>query len=239
MRFIDISKAYGQNVIFDRFSLNIEVGTILSVVGPSGQGKTTLLHLASGLIEADSGQVIKEESEEGAVSYLFQEPRLIPTSTVFSNVELALRASERCAKVRAQIAAHYLEVVGLWEDRSLYPAQLSGGMRQRVAIARSFAHPSRLMLLDEPFQSLDIKLRYSLMEAFLTLWKESPKTTLFVTHDPKEAIALADAVCCLGDPTKPLLHHHIDTPREARGIDDEALLALEGRLIKALLAPRD
>ena len=238
MRFIDVSKAYAQNVIFDRFSLEIEAETILSVVGPSGQGKTTLLHLASGLIEADGGQVVKEESEEGAVSYLFQEPRLIPSSTVFSNAELALRSTERCAKIRAQIAAHYLEVVGLWGDRALYPAQLSGGMRQRVVIARSFAHQSRLMLLDEPFQSLDIKLRYSLMEAFLKLWNESPKTTIFVTHDPKEAIALGDAVCCLGDPSAPLLHQKIDTPREARGIDDEALLALEGRLIKALLSAR-
>ncbi len=235
MRFIGVSKAYGQNVIFDRFSLEIEPKTILSVVGPSGQGKTTLLHLASGLIEADGGQIVREESEQGSVSYLFQEPRLIPTSTVFSNVELALRESERCAKIRAQITAHYLEMVGLWTDRALYPAKLSGGMRQRVAIARAFAHQSRLMLLDEPFQSLDIKLRYSLMEAFLKLWNESPKTTIFVTHDPREAIALADAVCCLGDPSTPLLYQTIDTPREARGIDDEALLALEGRLIKALL----
>jgi NitT/TauT family transport system ATP-binding protein len=238
MKFINVSKAYAQNVIFDRFSLEIEAGTILSVVGPSGQGKTTLLHLASGLIEADSGEVVKEESEEGAVSYLFQEPRLIPSSTVFSNVELALRSTERCAKIRSQISAHYLGLVGLWEDRALYPAQLSGGMRQRVAIARSFAHQSRLMLLDEPFQSLDIKLRYSLMKAFLTLWNESPKTTIFVTHDPKEAIALGDAVCCLGDASAPLLLQKIDTPRDARGIDDEALLALEGQLIKALLSPR-
>jgi len=235
MRFEEVSKAYGETVVFDRFSLVVKERTILSVVGPSGKGKTTLLHLASGLIEADSGQVVKEESEQGAVSYLFQEPRLIPTSTVFANVELALRNSEACAKVRAQIAAHYLEMVGLWEDRFLYPAQLSGGMRQRVAIARSFAHPSSLMLLDEPFQSLDIKLRYSLMDAFLKLWGESAKTTLFVTHDPKEAIALGDAVCCLSDPTKPLLYQTIDTPREERGIDDGSLLALEGRLIKALL----
>jgi len=93
-------------------------------------------------------------------------------------------------------------------------------------------------LLDEPFQSLDIKLRYSLMKAFLTLWNESPKTTIFVTHDPKEAIALGDAVCCLGDASAPLLLQKIDTPRDARGIDDEALLALEGQLIKALLSPR-
>ena len=235
MKFASVSKAYGEHVVFDRFSLDIEEKTILAVVGPSGQGKTTLLHLASGLIEPDSGRVVRESEESGPVSYLFQEPRLIPSATVFRNVELALRSSEPCAAIRSQIVHHYLEMVGLSDSRTLYPAQLSGGMRQRVAIARAFAYPSRLMLLDEPFQSLDIKLRYSLMEAFLSLWSESPKTTIFVTHDPKEAVALGDAVCCLGDPTRPLLHKKIDTPRKERGIDDEALLALEGRLIKALL----
>ena len=234
MKFASVSKAYGEHVVFDRFSLDIEEKTILAVVGPSGQGKTTLLHLASGLIEPDSGRVVRESEESGPVATL---PGfgLIPSATVFRNVELALRSSEPCAAIRSQIVHHYLEMVGLSDSRTLYPAQLSGGMRQRVAIARAFAYPSRLMLLDEPFQSLDIKLRYSLMEAFLTLWSESPKTTIFVTHDPKEAVALGDAVCCLGDPTRPLLHKKIDTPRKERGIDDEALLALEGRLIKALL----
>jgi NitT/TauT family transport system ATP-binding protein len=235
MRFESVSKAYGPRVVFDRFSLTVEEGTILSVVGPSGEGKTTLLHLASGLIEPDSGQVIRQESELGAVSYLFQEPRLLPSSTVFTNVELALRRAEPSYAVRSQIARHYLEVVGLSDSLTLYPSQLSGGMRQRVAIARAFAHPSRLMLLDEPFQSLDIKLRYTLIASFLTLWEESPKTTLFVTHDPKEAITLGDAVCCLGDPTQPLLYQRIDTPRSARGIDDESLLSLEATLIKALI----
>lgn len=235
MIFERVSKAYGSTMVFDRFSLEIEAGTILSVVGPSGQGKTTLLHLASGLIEADEGRVLRHATEEGAVSYLFQEPRLIPSATVFRNVELPLRASEPCATVRSQIANHYLEMVGLADSRALYPDQLSGGMRQRVAIARSFSHPSHLMLLDEPFQSLDIKLRYTLIEAFLTLWQESPKTTIFVTHDPKEAILLGDAVCCLGDPTGPLLHQTIDTPRSARSITDERSLALEATLIKALL----
>jgi NitT/TauT family transport system ATP-binding protein len=235
MKFDGVSKAYESTIVFDRFSLEIKEGTILSVVGPSGQGKTTLLHLASGLIEPDEGKVVRHASEEGSISYLFQEPRLIPSATVFRNVELPLRASEPCKAVRAQIANHYLEMVGLSDSRALYPDQLSGGMRQRVAIARSFSHPSRLMLLDEPFQSLDIKLRYTLIEAFLTLWEESPKTTIFVTHDPKEAILLGDAVCCLGDPSGPLLHQTIDTPRRARSITSEQSLALEATLIEALL----
>ena len=140
MKFASVSKAYGEHVVFDRFSLDIEEKTILAVVGPSGQGKTTLLHLASGLIEPDSGRVVRESEESGPVSYLFQEPRLIPSATVFRNVELALRSSEPCAAIRSQIVHHYLEMVGLSDSRTLYPAQLSGGMRQRVAIARAFAY---------------------------------------------------------------------------------------------------
>lgn len=235
MQFQKISKAYGRNCLFDDFSLTIEKRTILSVVGPSGEGKTTLLKIAANLVEPDSGVVIKDKEEEGSISYLFQEPRLLPFSTVFSNVELALRFFVSSRSEREARALHYLEMVGLSDSLALYPAQLSGGMRQRVAIARSFAHPAKLMLLDEPFQSLDIKLKVNLVNSFIRLWEESPRTTLFVTHDPKEAILLGDAVCCLGNPKKPLLYQQIDIPRKARNIGDQTLLALEASLVQALV----
>lgn len=236
MRFQAISKAYGAHCIFDGFDLEIENRSILSVVGPSGEGKTTLLQIAAGLVKPDGGRVIKEPQEEGSISYLFQEPRLLPHSTVFTNVELALRSFVSSRVERERVVLHYLEMVGLSDSACLYPAQLSGGMRQRVAIARSFAHPAKLMLLDEPFQSLDIKLKVNLLKAFIGLWEESPRTTLFVTHDPKEAILLGDAVCCLGDPKKPLLYQKIDIPRKARNIGDQTLLALEASLVQALVS---
>lgn len=236
MQFVEISKRYEQNVVFENFSLTIPPNSLLSVVGPSGEGKTTLLHLAAGLIELDAGSIIKESTEEGAVSYLFQEPRLLPKSNVFTNVELALHAQYTSAAERKAIAMHYLELVGMQESMALYPAQLSGGMRQRVALARAFAHKANLMLLDEPFQSLDIKLRYSLIEAFSLLWTEAPKTTLFVTHDPKEALLLGDAVLCLGDPKKPKLLQKIQIPREARNIADPVLLSYEAELVHALVS---
>lgn len=235
MRFVEICKSYKENRVFDHFSLDIVCNTILSVVGPSGMGKTTLLKIAANVLELDAGELIKEDSEQGPISYLFQEPRLLPFSTVFSNVELALRSSSQNRKERDELALHYLELVGLTDSLALYPSQLSGGMRQRVAIARAFAHPCNLMLLDEPFQSLDIKLKYSLLEAFVSLWEERKKTTLFVTHDPKEAILLGDAVCCLGDPTKPLLYQQINIPRKTRNVSDTSLLALEASLVDALV----
>lgn len=237
MQFVGISKRYGQTVVFENFSLAIPPKSLLSVVGPSGEGKTTLLHLAAGLIGLDSGSIIKEPSEEGAVSYLFQEPRLLPQSNVFTNVELALHAQSESPADRRAIALHYLELVGMQESLALYPSQLSGGMRQRVALARAFAHKANLMLLDEPFQSLDIKLRFGLIEAFAKLWSENPKTTLFVTHDPKEALLLGDAVLCLGDPRKPKLLRQINIPREARNIADPVLLSYEAELVNALVNP--
>ncbi len=235
MRFLEIEKNYGENCVFDKFSLEIPPKTILSVVGPSGEGKTTLLQMASGLLQPDDGSIIRESGEEGPVSYLFQEPRLLPSSTVFANIELALRSTYSDKEERKALALHYLRLVDLDDSLGLYPHQLSGGMRQRVAIARAFAHQCNLMLLDEPFQSLDIKLKYSLLNAFVTLWEKNPKTTLFVTHDPKEAILLGDAVCCLGDPKKPLLYQKINIPRKARNIDDASLLALEAKLVQSLV----
>ena len=235
MQFLEISKRYEQNVVFDHFSLDIPVQSILSVVGPSGDGKTTLLQMAAGLLEPDGGSIRKETSEEGSVSYLFQESRLLGSSTVYANVELALRRSHSSETERRQIALHYLAMVGLSGSLALYPSQLSGGMRQRVAIARAFAHPANLMLLDEPFQSLDIKLKFSLVDAFLKLWEEQPRTTLFVTHDPKEALMLGDAVCCLGDPKKPLWYQQIDIPRNARNITDAKMLAWEATLVRTLV----
>jgi NitT/TauT family transport system ATP-binding protein len=235
MRFVTVSKRFGDTVVFDRFSLSIPKDSIMAIVGHSGMGKTTLLQMASGLLRPDSGQVVKEAAEEGAVSYLFQEPRLLGHSTVFSNVELALRKAYPDRKTRHAVAKNYLGLVGLGDSLGLYPSQLSGGMRQRVAIARCFAHPASLLLLDEPFQSLDIKLRYDLLDSFLSLWTENPRTTIFVTHDPMEAVLVGDRCCCLGTPEKPKELLEIDIPRKARNIDDPTLLDYEAKLVKALV----
>ena len=160
---------------------------------------------------------------------------MLGACTVYANVELALRSSHASEAERRSIALHYLQMVGLSDSLGLYPAQLSGGMRQRVAIARAFAHPANLMLLDEPFQSLDIKLKFALVDAFLELWEEQPRTTLFVTHDPKEALMLGDAVCCLGDPKEPLWYQKIDIPRNARNITDTVMLGWEATLVQTLV----
>ena len=163
--------------------------------------------MAAGLIEPDSGTV---EKDEGKVSFLFQEPRLLPHVNVWANVEVTLRAFYE-QEERNRIALHYLELAEMKESLHLYPHELSGGMRQRVAIARAFAHPAELMLLDEPFQSLDIRLRMHLIKAFLTLWEErgEPRSC---HHDTKEAILIGDRVLCLGDPHEPWMDEYINIP---------------------------
>ncbi len=187
MRIEKLCKAFGQNVVLDDFSLNLEENTITCITGESGCGKTTLLNLIAGIAKPDAGSV---QLGPRAVSYLFQEPRLLPWRTVLENVAIPLKGDE-------QKAREFLELVGLKDALDKYPAQLSGGMSQRVAMARAFSFPSDVILMDEPFQSLDIKLRSNLLKAFLKLWEENKRTVLWVTHDITEACLAADLVLCV------------------------------------------
>lgn len=241
MRLISIRKTYYSKEaelsvpVFENFSLDIPAGTIQVLTGPSGCGKTTLLHLIVGLTTLDGGEIVREPSEQGEVSYLFQEPRLLPWRNVFTNVELPLRASISDKSERERQALHFLSLVGLSGFEAYLPSELSGGMRQRVAIARAFAYPSKLILMDEPFQSLDIKLRYELLQAFLQLWREDRRTTLYVTHDVAEAVLAADSICRLDGPPAVISDlFSIDVPREIRkpGLSD--LMAYESRLYSGL-----
>ncbi len=244
MRITHLTKSYysadaGACVpVFHDFSLSIPVQSIMVITGPSGCGKTTLLHLVAGLTAPDSGSIVREPSETGAVSYLFQEPRLLPWRNVFTNVELPLRTSmpdkgERDAKV-----LRFLSLVGLSGYEAYLPSELSGGMRQRVAIARAFAYPSKLILLDEPFQSLDVKLRHELLQAFLSLWGEERRTTLYVTHDIPEAVLAADHVCRLdGPPATVADQFPIPIPRMNRVPGSPALSQFEARLYDGLTRP--
>ncbi|HLW22322.1 MAG TPA: ABC transporter ATP-binding protein [Sphaerochaetaceae bacterium] len=214
--------------VMQDFSLQMNPGSITAFVGPSGCGKTTLLRLIGGLEEPDSGTIEKTEAEQGAFSYLFQEPRLLPWHSVVANVELVLlpwfsNKGERIAR-----AMEFLDMVGLREFAKFKPDQLSGGMRQRVSIARAFAYPGRIMLLDEPFQSLDTHLRWSLVESFLSLWEADRRTTVYVTHDLSEALLMADLVVRLTDrPMHTISLHPITTPRESRSLADPEFVELQ------------
>lgn len=226
-----IHKSYqtgGQSVsVLDNFSLHVPPSSIVALVGPSGCGKTTLLKIVGGIESTDSGSIIREEGEEGNVSFLFQEPRLFPWLSILKNITLVLRPSVDTEKKREVLAREYLELVELDKFLNLTPSQLSGGMRQRVSIARSFAYPSNIMLLDEPFQSLDATLRWSLVDSFKYLYARDKKTTLFVTHDIHEAILLADVIVQLSkSPMKVEKTYTIEMERKKRSLYDPSLLSI-------------
>ncbi|MGM0432675.1 MAG: ABC transporter ATP-binding protein [Spirochaetota bacterium] len=200
-----VSKQYqtaaGELEVFDSLSFEIAEGGIIALLGPSGCGKTTLLHLLSGMEQATSGTItgvpISKKTGRASLSYLFQEPRLLPWLTVFENIELVLKNHLPEPEKRYDRTQEFIELVGLSPFERFKPAELSGGMRQRVAVARAFAYPSQMILMDEPFQSLDMDLRFQLIDAYSMLWKREPRTTVLVTHDIQEALLLADRVLVL------------------------------------------
>lgn len=174
---------FDSKVLYENFSLKIETGKITSILAPSGAGKTTLLKYIS--------------NTEKLSSFLFQNPRLLPWKTILENVTLPL---ENCNFSKSEIAErgeYFLNQVGLLDRKEDFPKNLSGGEKQRVAMARSFAFPSSLMLLDEAFQSQDLGLKLKLMEDFLSLSKTENKTVLLVTHDIREAICLSHRILVL------------------------------------------
>ena len=180
-----VSFGYAAKPVFEDFSLTLAEGAITAVLGPSGVGKSTLIKLLSGLVAPTSGAVPTRK-----VSCMFQEPRLIPSLSVMRNLTVIPGID------RAE-AARWLTAVDLADEFEAHPASLSGGMAQRVSMARAFAYPSDLLLMDEPFKGLDLSLRTRLYGVFLSLWRERSVTTVLVTHDPEEAVALSSRVLVL------------------------------------------
>lgn len=178
-----VSKRYGGTAVYDAFSLAIEAGKITCLLGPSGCGKTTLLNMLAGLISYEG----KIENVPQRISYIFQEERLLPNLTVRQNIRYVLGKSADDARIDS-----VLEKVELGDKADAYPSELSGGQAQRVSIARAFAYPSELILMDEPFSSLDTALKIRLIDVFVRLWREEKRTAVFVTHDAEEAYMLAN-----------------------------------------------
>jgi len=185
--------------VLNDVSFRIPAGGVACVVGPSGCGKSTLLGLAAGLLRPSKGVVQWDGAavKMGPTSHLgmaFQQPGLFPWMTVRQNVAIGLRTRGRSRRDAQATAERFLETVGLADFRDAYPSQLSGGMAQRVGIARALALKPRLLLLDEPFAAVDAFTRLKLQQEFKTLLRLDRPTVLFVTHDVPEAIALGDFI---------------------------------------------
>jgi NitT/TauT family transport system ATP-binding protein len=181
--------------------LTVEPHEFLAIVGPSGCGKSTLLHLIAGFIPVTRGRIViggrPVEGPGPDRGIVFQDPALLPWRTVKRNVLLPLEERGIPPSHREATALELIRRVGLRGFEDFYPKQLSGGMRQRVAIARTLALDPRVLLMDEPFGALDAQTRIVMQEDLLDIWKEQRKTVLFVTHDVREAVYLADRVAVM------------------------------------------
>lgn len=186
------------HVILDDVSLNIEKGEFICLLGPSGCGKSTLLNAMAGFLKPTSGEIKIENQivQKPSMKYvtIFQNYGLLPWRTVQKNVELGLETKKYSKEKKAQIASHYLKMVGLEHAAKKRPAQLSGGMQQRVAIARALAVEPDILFMDEPFGALDAITRMKLQTDILEIAQDTKKTVVFVTHDIEEAVFLADRI---------------------------------------------
>jgi NitT/TauT family transport system ATP-binding protein len=179
-----------------RLDLDIPRGQFFVIVGPSGCGKTTLLRILAGLEEPTAGDVVVREhsKERPANSMVFQGDSIFPWMTVWENASYGLRLRGIPAKQVEETVGEYLHKTGLTDFRDSYPHQLSGGMRQRVSIARAFANDPDVLLMDEPFSALDEQNKTLLQSELLRIWDETRKTVLFITHSVDEAVTLGDRI---------------------------------------------
>ena len=198
----------------EQVSFTVQPGEFVAIVGPSGCGKSTLLKAIAGLVPLAGGQVTLGDGPASRVGFVFQTDALLPWRTAIGNIEIALRlAGERPAVARSR-ARELLAHVGLADAGDRYPAQLSGGMRKRVALARALAYDPAVFLMDESFSALDAQTRIQVGNFFLNILAESGQTVLFVTHDIEEAVTLADRVLVMSrGPGRIVAEIPIDLPR--------------------------
>ena len=197
------SKKTDQLTVLKDVNLTIDDGELVCLLGPSGCGKTTLLRLIAGLDKPTSGEIIANGEKvlrpSGDRAVIFQQYSLFPWLTVLKNVTFGLEmTTDNTKDENIALAEEYLERVGLIEFKDSYPHELSGGMKQRVAIIRSLLNHSPILLMDEPFSALDMINRHKLQEQLIEVWQRFENTIVFVTHDVDEAVFLADKIVVMG-----------------------------------------
>jgi NitT/TauT family transport system ATP-binding protein len=198
---VDASHRYGELVVHEDLQFSVVANEFVCICGPSGCGKTTLLDMLAGILKPSRGQVLIDgapaDPKQQSISFVFQEPSTFPWLTVRDNVATGLRIKgARGADIDAKVR-EIVEIVGLTGFENYYPHQISGGMKQRVAIARAFATDADLVLMDEPFVSLDQPTRERMQREVLDIWRHRKRTVIFVTHNIEEAVFLGDRILVL------------------------------------------
>ncbi|GAB2680570.1 ABC transporter ATP-binding protein [Nocardia goodfellowii] len=238
LRLDRVHLSYGGAPVITDLSLDVRPGEILVLTGPSGCGKSTVLRALAGLLRPDSGRVLADDvavtGTDRDRAVVFQDNALLPWRTVRANIELALRLRGEPRAGRRERAEKWIEEVGLTGFADFLPKSLSGGMRQRVQLARGLAGAPRAVMMDEPFGALDTQTRATMQRLLIQTWQTHPSTVVFVTHDVDEALLLGDRVAVLGRAGQPL-RALLDIPRpRTPGVDRAAARA---EIIAALGRP--
>lgn len=232
MQISNLSKTFfsekGIFTAIEDVSFEVKEGEFLVLLGPGRCGKTVLLNVISGLLEKTDGSVLYNGKEitgtNSELSMVFQKLALMPFKTVIENVELGLKFKGMNKKDRREVAQHYINLVGLQGFEKSYPSQLSGGMKQRVGIARAYAMKPEILIMDEPFGQLDAQTRYSMQNEILRIWEEEKRTVIFVTNNIEEACYLGDRIILLSQcPAKVKEVYEINMQRPRNMISEEFL----------------
>ena len=220
----NLTKRFGDLLVLDEISFNVGEGEFLSIVGPTGCGKTTFLNTLSKLIPSTAGDIFIDgeiaDPKKHHLSFVFQEPTCLPWRTVRQNVAYGMEVKQVPKAEMEKKLDQIMGMVGLADCADLYPNQISASMLQRIAVARAFAVNPDLLLMDEPYGQLDVKLRYYLEDELVSLWEHLKSTVIFVTHNIEEAVYVSERILILSNkPAKIKAEVKVDLPRPRSLID--------------------
>ncbi len=222
----NLSKRFGDLLVLDKWNLEVFESESVALLGPSGCGKTTFLKILAGIEESSEGMV---RSNFEKLGFVFQEPRLIPWRSVKDNLRFVCSDEKKIEEI--------VEKMGLIGFENYFPSEISGGMKQRVNLARALSIIPDLLILDEPFFSLDLPIKVGIMRDLSVLRRKEGLTMITVTHDVKEALCLADRILILSNrPSRVLKEFKVDLKDEERKLSSRAFTDLEGKLVEILLA---
>ena len=221
-----LTKRFGDLLVLNDINFTVKKGEFLVIVGPTGCGKTTFLNLLSTLYVPSEGEVLIDgepaDPRKHSISFVFQEPSCLPWRTVKENIAYGMEIKKWPKDKIEKKVQEVMELVGLTQTQDLYPAQISSSMEQRVAIARAFATDPDLLLMDEPYGQLDVKLRFYLEDELVRIWQELHNTVIFITHNVEEAVYIAERILVLTNkPTtiKESIPINLPRPRDALADD--------------------
>ncbi len=236
-----VSAGYEKELVIEDVTINLNKGEIVGILGLSGSGKTTLFNVISGLLKPDCGEVLLNgediTAKTGKVSYMLQKDLLLPYKTIMSNVILPMTIKGKSRKEAKRLAAPLFKEFGLEGTQKMYPALLSGGMRQRAAFLRTYLYNCPVALLDEPFSALDALTKASIHEWYVNIMREIDLSVLFITHDIDEAIKLSDRIYILGDKPGKIIKEVIIKPEDVRKKDlllSDGFLAYKREIMSAI-----